>query len=96
MVRQGSVVVPNSPTVAGEGLPRRCYLSPDKLLEYPQEGKIRVLSDILQHAVTNYPEKNAVGWRETVRMIEEEKEVVGKDGSKTKKKWSYFEMSDYK
>lgn len=41
----------------------------------------------------------AFGYRDTVRVIEEEKEVtktVGGEQVKEKKKWSYFELSDYK
>lgn len=46
-----------------------------------------------------YPNDPAMGWRDTVKIVTEEKEVVkvvGGKEHKEMKKWSYFELSDYK
>lgn len=96
-VKVGSVEV-GPPARAGEGRARRCYTSPNKLVETPCEG-VTVLADILARSARLFPEKNALGWRDLVRMIEEEKEVkktVAGVETVEKKKWSYFELSDYK
>lgn len=82
----------------GEGRARRCYVSPNQLVEVPAEG-VTVLADILERSARLFPNKNALGWRDLVRMIEEEKEVkkvVAGVTSVEMKKWSYFELSDYK
>ena len=86
------------PAAKGEGRARRCYVSPNQLVESPAEG-VHVLADILERSARLFPTKNALGWRDLVRMIEEEKEVkkvVAGVTSVETKKWSYFELSDYK
>lgn len=93
----GSVEV-GPPAQKGEGRARRCYISANQLVESPAEG-VHVLADILERSARLFPQKNALGWRDLVRMIEEEKEVkkvVAGVESVEKKKWSYFELSDYK
>jgi long-chain acyl-CoA synthetase len=58
----------------GEGRARRCYISPDKLSDTPGDG-VTVIYDILQRSARLYPNKDALGWRDVVRMIDEVKEV---------------------
>jgi long-chain acyl-CoA synthetase len=82
------------PAAQGETRARRSYLSVDKLVTKPH-ADIVVLADVLKYAVQHFPQQKALGWRDTIRMVEEEKEVV-KDGVKEMKKWSYFELSEYK
>lgn len=71
--RVGSVPVGEAAR-KGEGRARRCYLSPDKLSDLPAE-EVEVIYDILQRSAQIYANKNAVGWRDVIRMIDEEKEV---------------------
>ena len=94
---QGSVEV--QPSVRpGEGPTRRCFLSKDGLVTQPFEG-IDTVYDIVQYAARTHGTRNALGWRDVVRVIEEEKEVKKVvDGQEImeKKKWKFFELSDYK
>ncbi|KAF9474969.1 long-chain-fatty-acid-CoA-ligase [Pholiota conissans] len=93
----GSVEV--QPSVRpGEGPTRRCFLSKDGLVTQPFEG-IDTVYDIVQYAARTHGTRNALGWRDVVRVIEEEKEVKKVvDGQEIteKKKWKFFELSDYK
>ncbi|KDE07555.1 hypothetical protein MVLG_02226 [Microbotryum lychnidis-dioicae p1A1 Lamole] len=85
------------PAKKGEGRARRYYKSADALVQAPE--KIRCLSDIISHAAEKYPNDQAMGWRDTIDMINEEKEVkktVGGKGVTEKKTWSYWHLSDYK
>lgn len=57
-----------------------------------------MIADILASSARLWPTKTAVGWRDQIRIIEEEKEVtkvVSGEEVKETKKWSYFELSDY-
>jgi len=93
----GSVDVP-SPVVEGEGAPRRCALSTDRLVERPFEG-INTIHDVISYAVKTHGNRKAIGWRDVVKIVEEEKEVKKfVDGQEVvqKKTWKYFELSDYK
>lgn len=95
MVKQvvGSIVVPNSPSIKGEGKPRRYHLE-SNLLTSPEKD-IKILSDVLKYSINNYPNKNALGYRDILNIIKEEKDIV-KDGETVKKTWEYFELSEYK
>ncbi|KAF8632068.1 hypothetical protein AX15_002066 [Amanita polypyramis BW_CC] len=95
--KEGSVeVVP--PGSSTEGAVRRCAISKDKLVTQPFEG-IDTVYDILAYAARTHGARNAIGWREVISIHEEEKEVKkvvdGKEVTE-KKKWKYFELSDYK
>lgn len=73
-------------------------MSPDALTETPC-AEVTVLADILKRSVTKYGSENAMGWRDLIRMVPEEKEVtkmIGGKEVKEKKTWQFFEMSDYK
>ena len=94
---EGSYEV-SPPAGPGEGGVRRSTLARDGLIERPLD-EINTVYDIVCYAARTHGSKHALGWRETVNIIEEEKEVTkvvdGKE-VKEKKKWKYFELSDYK
>ncbi|PPQ69699.1 hypothetical protein CVT24_001199 [Panaeolus cyanescens] len=83
---------------AGEGPIRRCSLSKDGLATQPSEG-INTIYDIICYAARTHGNRKALGWRDVVRIHEEEKDVTkvveGKEVVE-KKKWKFFELSDYK
>jgi long-chain acyl-CoA synthetase len=92
---QGSVEI--SPGLDGQSGIRRCSITKDKLVKQPVEG-VDTLFDVLEYAVRMHGSRDALGWREITRMHEEEKEVTKiVDGKEVveKKKWKYFELSDY-
>ncbi|KIM37871.1 hypothetical protein M413DRAFT_448142 [Hebeloma cylindrosporum] len=93
---EGSVVVGEGQT--GEGPIRRCALAKDALVTQPFEG-IDTVFDVVSYAARTHGSRNAVGWRDIVNIIEEEKEVKkvvdGKEVTE-KKIWKFFELSDYK
>ena len=93
----GSVEI--SPSVRpGESGVRRLAISKDILVHQPADG-IDTVYDIVSHAARTHGNRNALGWREVVNIVEEEKEVIKVvDGKEIveKKKWKYFELSDYK
>ncbi|CAG8571996.1 4706_t:CDS:2, partial [Dentiscutata heterogama] len=95
MEKQYSVSIGDK--VEGETPVRRSLFSPNQLLDTPSEG-IKTLYDVLQHSVKTYNTKQAMGYREVISIIEEEKEVtkiVGGAETKEKKIWKYFHMSPY-
>jgi long-chain acyl-CoA synthetase len=93
---EGSVDV--SPSLPGEGPVRRCAIAKDKLVTQPFEG-IDTVADIISYSARTHDNRKALGWRDTIRVIEEEKDVTkvidGKEVTQ-KKLWKYFELSDYK
>jgi long-chain acyl-CoA synthetase len=81
----------------GQSAIRRCAISKDKLVTHTVEG-VNTVFDVMEYAARTHGSRNALGWRDIVRMHEEEKEVTKTvDGKevKEKKKWKYFELSDY-
>ncbi|CAJ0829170.1 5499_t:CDS:2 [Entrophospora sp. SA101] len=84
--------------VEGEGRIRRSHLSPDKLIDSPEEG-VKTLYDVVQRSVKKYGDsKNALGYRKIERIVEEEKEItkfVGGVETKEMKTWKYFQLSGY-
>ena len=95
---EGSVEVA-PPAGAGEGPTRRSSLSKDELVSRPPTEGIETVYDIVAYAARAHGNRKALGWRDVVRIVEEEKEVTkfvdGKEVTE-KKKWKYFELSDYK
>ncbi|KAI6142947.1 acetyl-CoA synthetase-like protein [Pisolithus tinctorius] len=90
---KGSVVVPSDD---GQDV-RRVAITADRLITQPFEG-IDVIPDVIAYAARTHGTKEALGWRNIVSIHEEEKEVkkvvAGKEITE-KKKWKYFELSDY-
>ncbi|KAK2465148.1 hypothetical protein APHAL10511_002840 [Amanita phalloides] len=95
--KEGSVDVA-PPASSAEGPVRRVAITKDKLVTQPFEG-IETLYDVLAYAARTHGTRNALGWRDIMNIHEEEKEVKkvvdGKEITE-KKKWKYFELSDYK
>jgi len=82
----------------GEGAIRRCALSPDELLTIPEEGT-ETLYDSLERSARLFSVSKALGWRDTIKVHDVEKEITKNvDGKevKEKKNWKYFELTDYK
>ena len=94
----GSVEVGSEPK-QGEGKARRNYLVAEgELAARPMEGMDTVY-DVLSYIDRTYGDKNAIGYRDIVDTHVEEKEVtkvVGGKEVKEMKKWSYFELSEFK
>jgi len=94
----GSVEVGPEPK-QGEGKVRRNFLVADgELAARPMEGMDTVY-DVLAYVDRTYGDKNAIGYRDIVDTHVEEKEVtkvVGGNEVKEMKKWSYFELSEFK
>lgn len=85
------------PAREGEGHIRRNTLS-KTLVTQPFEG-IDTVYDVLSYAARTHGTRNALGWRDILDVHEEEKDVKKVvDGKEVidKKKWKYFELSDYK
>ncbi|GAA6027858.1 hypothetical protein JCM8097_001751 [Rhodosporidiobolus ruineniae] len=95
--KQGSVEV-GPPAKPGEGRARRSTTSPDELVTSPAPH-VKVLADVLIHAVKEFGDVEALGWRDVIDVVKEEKEVKktvgGKEVTETKT-WNYFHLSDYK
>ncbi|KAF9449691.1 acetyl-CoA synthetase-like protein [Macrolepiota fuliginosa MF-IS2] len=93
---QGSVEV--SPPTEGQSGIRRFAVTKDKLVTQPVEG-VNTVYDVVEYAARTHGSRNAIGWRDVIGIHEEEKEITktvdGKEITE-KKKWKYFELSDYK
>lgn len=94
--REASVAITGAH--AGEGSPRRSAIAPENLVTQPFPG-INTAYDVLLYAERTHGPKNAMGWRDIVDIVEDEKEVIkvvdGKEITEMKK-WKYFHLSDYK
>ncbi|KAG5723723.1 Long-chain-fatty-acid--CoA ligase 2 [Termitomyces sp. T112] len=93
---KGSVEV--AAAAPGEGAIRRSTLSVDGLVTQPFEG-IDTVYDIVSYAARTHGTRKALGWRDIINIVEEEKDVTkvvdGKEVTE-KKKWKFFQLSDYK
>ncbi|CEL59138.1 hypothetical protein RSOLAG1IB_09115 [Rhizoctonia solani AG-1 IB] len=81
----------------GESAVRRSWIHPDSLVDRPAEG-INIIHDVLQYAARTHGSKQAVGWRNIEKIVEEEKEITKNVGGKQvteKKVWKYFQLSEY-
>ena len=93
---KGSVEVA-PPARDGEGGIRRLAVTADKLVTQPLEG-IDVIPDVVDYAARSFGSRNAIGWRDVVDIVTEDKEVKKMIGGKEvteKKKWKYFQLSHY-
>mgnify|MGYP002715270059 CR=1 FL=1 len=95
---KASAVVNPGTAPAGEGDIHRSFLSPDHLVERPND-EIHTMRDVLLWSQKNHGNKKLFAYRDIVREIKEDKEVTkhvdGKEVKETKT-WSYFELSPYK
>ncbi|KAM0788307.1 hypothetical protein ACM66B_001450 [Microbotryomycetes sp. NB124-2] len=100
-MKVGSVEV-GPPAPKGESRARRYVDTADKLVDRPTTDtgiEINVMHDVLKHSVKKFGPQKAMGWRDTIKVHNEEKEItktVGGKEVKEKKTWTYFELSDYK
>ena len=82
----------------GEGAPRRGFVDPSKLVE-GKDLEIHTVWDIVQRSANKFSDKNGFGYRDLIKEHTEEKTVKkmvkGKE-IEEQKKWTYYEMSDYK
>src|SRR5882762_1312204 len=94
----GSVEVGPDPK-EGEGKARRNYLVAEgELAESPLFG-LDTVYGVLAYADHAYGTKNAIGYRDILTTHVEKKEVtriVAGKKVREKKKWSYFELSEFK
>ncbi|KIM26596.1 hypothetical protein M408DRAFT_25303 [Serendipita vermifera MAFF 305830] len=93
----GSVEITKPESDNESGVRRGSYCK-DQLCTEPAPG-IKTVSDILEYGARVHGDKKAMGWRDVMEIVEEEKEVVKTiDGKETKqmKTWKYFRLSEYK
>ncbi|BGP58476.1 hypothetical protein JCM8202_003605 [Rhodotorula sphaerocarpa] len=98
MAQQHTVEVGDTHPPQGQGRARRALAAEDALVESPAPG-IEVIPDLIRSAVAARPDKPAVGWRDTIRLHSETKDVKKiVEGRETteKKEWTYYELSDYR
>lgn len=62
------------PAPAGQSRPRRYHKTADKLVDSPGQH-IRVVADILAHSVKRTPSSRAIGWRDTIKVHRELRDV---------------------
>lgn len=82
----------------GEGRARRWYKNPEKLVD-GKDADIPTVYDLIQRSARLFPSQNAMGHRDLIELHEEEKEITKKvKGKEVKemKKWTFYELSDYK
>ncbi|ORX88904.1 acetyl-CoA synthetase-like protein [Basidiobolus meristosporus CBS 931.73] len=80
-----------------ETIPRRNYLSPDRLVTRPRDD-FKTLADLLPELVRTRGNCKALGYRKVEKIIEEEKEItknVGGTVKKEMKKWKYSQLGPY-
>lgn len=70
------------------------------LKDSPLPGRVNNLNDVLNWTLKSFgPDNQCIGWRDLIREIVEEKEVYDSSGGtreKVMKKWTYYELTDYK
>lgn len=94
---QGTVEV-DGPKEDGYSRIRRLAKCKDRLITQPFEG-IDTVYDVVAYAARTHGTRDAFGSREIIDIVEEEKEVTKVVGGKEvteKKKWKYFQLSDFK
>ena len=67
----------------------------DALVTQPFEG-IETVTDVLLYSARQWGTKDALGTRDVLSIVEEEKEIKKGDGKTEKKLWKYFELGPYK
>lgn len=77
---------------------RRLAISSAALVTQPVEG-VETVADVISYAARTHGSHPAWGWRDVVKIHTEEKDIkkmVDGEQITEKKKWNYFELSDYK
>lgn len=82
----------------GETIPRRHPSSKEKLRTTPSDD-VKTIFDILKRSADKYGNAKAVGSRRNIKTHVENKKVkkvVDGETQEVDKKWTYFELSEYK
>lgn len=79
-----SVEIGSGSPPEGEGRVRRSYKSPDELIASPGNG-IETMVDVFEHALKKFTNKPVLGYRDLIKMHQEEKEITKKVDGKDKK-----------
>ncbi|GAA5982741.1 hypothetical protein JCM10908_006767 [Rhodotorula pacifica] len=98
MVQIQTVEIGDDHLPPGQGRPRRYYKAKDALVHSPAPG-IEVIPDLLDHSVKVRPDSPAVGWRDTIKVHKEYKDVkkiIDGQERTEKKEWLYYELTDYR
>lgn len=93
-----SVEVPGQKQVEGETIPRRHPLAVNSLKAYPEDG-VHTIYDIVKRSAEKFGNAKAMGARDQIKVHTETKKIKKKiDGKEQEidKKWTYFELSEYK
>jgi len=86
------------PVPQGQSRPRRSHKTADKLYTAPN-SETRVLADVLARTIRNKPDGLALGWRDTIKVhreMRDVKKVVDGDEVTEQKEWTTYELSDYR
>jgi long-chain acyl-CoA synthetase len=92
------VSVEVGPKSEGESRAHRSPKAVSGLIDKPIDG-IHTVYDIVQYAARTHGTKNAMGYREIEKLVEEEKEIhkfVGGKDVTEKKTWKYFQLGEPK
>ncbi len=100
MARSGPFTVEASgyEPVKGETIPRRNPAAKDGLISTPSED-VTTIFDILKRSADNFGNAKALGLRQLTKIHSEIKKVKKTVDGKTEevnKKWTYYEMTQYK
>lgn len=93
-----SAEVPGHKPVTGETIPRRHPSTANKLATRPSED-VSTVFDIIKRSSEKYGNAKAVGSRSLIKTHQEVKKVkkmVDGEQQEVDKKWTYFELSEYK
>ena len=93
-----TVEAPGFEKVDGETIPRRNAKTKDALKLRPQED-VATLYDVLKYSSAKFGNAKALGMRKILNTHEETKKIkktVDGQQQEVDKKWTYFELSDYK
>ncbi|KAF7956823.1 hypothetical protein EAE96_004149 [Botrytis aclada] len=93
-----SAEAPGYKPVKGETIPRRHPLTANKLATRPSED-VSTVFDIIKRSSEKYGNAKAVGSRSLIKTHQEVKKVkkmVDGEQQEVDKKWTYFELSEYK
>lgn len=89
---------PGAEKIPGETIPRRHPRAKDGLRDEPNEG-VQTVFDIVRRSARVYPNHNAVGSRELVKLHKETKKIqknVDGEIREVEKEWQYFELTPFK
>ncbi|WFD34681.1 long-chain-fatty-acid--CoA ligase [Malassezia cuniculi] len=98
VANKASVVLNPGSAPKGEGDIHRSVLSPNKLLERPND-EVHTMRDVLLYARKDHGEKKQFAYRDIIREINEDKVIkknVGGEVVEETKTWTFYELTPYK